>query len=85
MLWDPLQNTNKFIDALQKMYCLRWDPGSAKSKQPFLLASIVYATEALDTAEPPRRNEAEITTMLHKIPQWIQTIQDTKNTFSTRS
>jgi len=85
MLWDPLQSTNKYIDALQKIYCLRWDPTSAKSKQPFLLAAIVYATEALDTTESPRRNEAEIATMLTKIPQWIQTIQDTKNTFSSRS
>ena len=73
------------VEALLRLYCLRWDPANSKSKLPLLLNAVVFTTEALDLTEPPKRNEMEIGLMLQRIPQWIETIQNTKNTFSSRS
>jgi len=46
----------------------------------------VFITEnqSLDIREPARRNEIEISNILGGIPRWIETIQETRNSFSSR-
>lgn len=75
-----------YIDALEKMYCLQWEPGVAKAHQTFLLTAIVFLTEnhSLDMREPAKKNEAEISTVMLGIPRWLETIQATRNSFSSR-
>ena len=85
MLWDVINSkTNQYIDALFKLYCLRWEPGNSKARLTYLLTAVLFCTETIDTTEPAKRNEVEIGMMLAKIPSWIETIQTTKNTFSSR-
>ena len=55
-----------------------------KERKTFLITAILFATEALDTSEPAKKNELGIGMMLQKIPDFIETIQNTKNTFTTR-
>lgn len=85
MLWDPiLAQGNTYVESAFKLYCLRWEPSDAKSRLPFLLSSIVFVTEVLDTLEPAKRNERDISAMVQKIPTLIETIQATRNTFQSR-
>lgn len=85
LFWDVInKNSNSHIDSLFKLYCLRWEPGKAKERQTFMITAVLFATEHLDTHEPPKRNELEIGMMLQKIPDFIHTIENTKNTFTTR-
>jgi hypothetical protein len=75
-----------YIDALEKMYCFRWEPGQAGSHKTFLITAIVFLTEAqsLDIREPAKKQELEIATILNGIPRWLETIQATRNSFSSR-
>lgn len=85
MFWDVLsKQKNTYIESLLKLYCLRWEPSKMKERKTFLITAILFATEALDTSEPAKKNELGIGMMLQKIPDFIETIQNTKNTFTTR-
>jgi len=85
MIWDVINaNTNTYVDALFKLYCLRWEPSNSRSKQTFLLSAIMFVTEPLDVREPAKRDESAIPLMLVKIPQLLETIQATRNTFQPR-
>jgi len=85
LFWDVINtNKNTYIDSLFKLYCLRWEPSKIKERQTFLITAILFVTEHLDTHEPAKKNELEIGMMLQKIPDFIQTIENTKNTFTTR-
>lgn len=85
MIWDVVNaQTNTYVEALFKLYCLRWDPGSSRGKQTFLLTAIMFVTEPLDAREPAKRDESAIPAMLAKIPQLLETIQATRNTFQPR-
>jgi hypothetical protein len=72
------------VESLYKLYCLRWEPKLAKPRQPLLLAAVSFVTEPVDSREPARRNDLEISAVLHKIPQLLETIQATRNTFQAR-
>uniref|UniRef100_A0A6C0HKX2 Uncharacterized protein n=1 Tax=viral metagenome TaxID=1070528 RepID=A0A6C0HKX2_9ZZZZ len=87
MFWEVVLSKAEtpHVEALMRLYCLRWEPSNSKSKLPLLLNAVAFVTETLDLTEPPKRNEMEIGLMLQRIPQWIETIQNTKNTFSSRS
>jgi len=85
MFWDVLNaHSNTYIESLYKLYCLRWEPKLSKPRQSLLLAAVVFVTETLDEREPAKRNELEISAVLHKIPQLLETIQATRNTFQAR-
>lgn len=75
-----------YIESIEKMYCLKWEPSVAKSRQTFLISAIVFLTEsqALDVREPAKKNEVEISTVLEGIPKWLDAIQQTRNSFSSR-
>jgi hypothetical protein len=85
MFWDVLNaHSNTYIESLYKLYCLRWEPKLSKPRQSLLLTAIVFVTETLDAREPAKRNDLEISAVLHKIPQLLETIQATRNTFQAR-
>ena len=85
MIWDVLNaQSNTYVEALFKLYSLRWEPGNSRAKQTFLLTAILFVTEPIDSREPARRDEAAIPPMLAKIPQLLETIQATRNTFQAR-
>ena len=85
LFWDVInQHKNVHVESLFKLYCLRWEPGKAKEKQTFLITAVLFITEHMDTHEPAKKNELEIGMMLQKIPDFIQMIENTKNTFTTR-
>jgi len=75
-----------YLDCLEKMYCFKWEPSVAKQRQTFLLTAIVFLTEsqALDVREPAKKNELEISSVMAGIPRWLETIQATRNSFSSR-
>jgi hypothetical protein len=90
LLWDAVHHTSShtgvgsYIAALEKMYCFQWEPSVAKARQTFLLTAMVFVTEnqALDIREPARQSGIE--SILTGIPRWIETIRDTRNSFSSR-
>jgi hypothetical protein len=91
LVWDIVRQhsggfVGGYIDALEKMYCFQWEPSVSKARQTFLISAIVFATEsqALDIREPAKRSEIEVSTVLGGIPRWLETIQATKNSFSSR-
>ena len=71
------------IDTLFKMYCLRWTPASRKERQSLLLASVVLVCDAptLDTT-PVTGSTIQTEALLAQIPQWLDAIQRTQQTFS---
>ena len=85
MFWDVVNaHTNTYVEALYKLYCLRWEPKLAKPRQGLLLTAILFVTETPDAREPAKKNDLEISAVLHKIPQLLETIQATRNTFQAR-
>lgn len=85
MFWDVINaHSNTYVESLYKLYCLRWEPKLAKPRQPLLLSALIFVTESPDPREPAKRNELEISAVLQKIPQLLETIQATRNTFQAR-
>ena len=75
-----------YMDALYRMHNLRWAPGLAKQRLPFLVCAIFFVTEgaALNVHESPQRNPMEIESVLQGIPRWLETILQTRDSFSSR-
>jgi len=48
--------SNTYVEALFKLYCLRWEPGTSRAKQTFLLTAILFVTEPVDSREPAKRD-----------------------------
>jgi hypothetical protein len=72
-----------YVDALYKMYCLRWNPGIMKSRNLFLLSAITFVCES-NTLDIHTKVPADIHTIhqvTSNIPQWILAIIQTKKTF----
>jgi len=84
ILWAVvLESTNSTIEALYKMYCLRWSQGDLKKRIPFLITAIIFVCEsnALDTSLVPK-NIGQIQDIVQNIPSWIEAIKQTKKTFA---
>jgi hypothetical protein len=84
ILWAVvLESTNITIEALYKMYCLRWSQGDMKKRIPFLITAILFVCEsnALDTSLVPR-NIGQVQDIVSNIPSWIEAIKQTKKTFA---
>jgi hypothetical protein len=73
-----------YIDALYKMYCLRWAKGDLKKRIPFLITAIIFVCESntLDIHYAVPQNIAVVQDIITNIPQWISAIIQTQKTFS---
>lgn len=93
LFWDIIHHYSAqsgflvpYIGCIEKMYCLNWEPSVAKARQTFLITAVVFLTEAptLDIREPAKKNDIEISGVLLGIPKWLDSIQQTRNSFSSR-
>ena len=91
LLWDAVRkqtqpNARSLVDILYKMYCLRWSPSDAKSRQPLLTAAIVLVCEggSLDTT-PVSGQTLAVATVLQGIPSWIDAIVKMQQSFSAEN
>ena len=89
MFWECIKRqsppmTRDYIDALYKMYCLRWSPSDAKSRQSILSTAVVLVCEgsSLDTT-PVSGETLAISTLLNGIPGWLDAIIRTQKSFSS--
>lgn len=88
VLWDAIRkqagtNVKAYIDVLYKMYCLRWSPSDAKSRQSLVIAAIVLVCEgqSLDTT-PVTSQTLAVANVLNGIPSWIAAIVKMQQSFS---
>lgn len=74
-----------YIDTLFKMYCLRWSPSLRKERQPLLLCAVSLVCDApsLDTT-PVSGSTMQTEALLNQVPQWLDAIQRTQQTFSVQ-
>jgi hypothetical protein len=96
MYWDAVMTAARqsphsrilepYIEALYHIYCLRWEPTDARSRQPYLTVAILFVCEsqALDVHEQAKKDPYQLSQLLNNIPVWIQTILATKDSFSSR-
>lgn len=87
MFWDAVRKqasslARTYIDVLYRMYCLRWTPSDAKSRQPLLTAAVVLVCEgpALDTT-PVTSETLAVANVLNGIPGWIDAIMRMQQSF----
>ena len=73
-----------YVDALYKMYCLRWSKGDLKKRIPFLINCILFICESttLDIHYTVPHNIGTVQDIVTNIPQWIEAIIQTQKTFS---
>lgn len=95
MLWDVVHDAVRnspqvgiltpYIDALFKMYCLRWSIGNSKQKMCFYICAILFICESssLDIHAPIPADLIKVHELIENIPQWIQAILQTQKTFSS--
>ena len=74
-----------YIDALYKMYCLRWSKGDMKKRLPFLITAVLFICESttLDIHYSVPQNISVIQDNIKNIPEWLEAIKQTKKTFSS--
>ncbi len=89
IFWDAIEkqanaSAKPYIQALYKMYCLRWSPSEAKSRQPLVTAAIVLVCEgmSLDTT-PVSGDTLVVANVLNGIPGWLDAIQRMQKSFSS--
>lgn len=94
MIWDAVYDAARsspqtgtitpYVDALFKLYCLRWNPGVLKERLPFLINAIVFICESttLDIHYSVPHDITSVHTITANIPQWIHAIIQTQKTFS---
>lgn len=89
ILWDAIRkqaqsNVRAYVDVLYKMYCLRWSPADAKSRQSLVTAAVVLVCEgqSLDTT-PVSGQTLAVSTVLQGIPAWIAAIVKMQQSFSS--
>jgi len=89
IFWEAIEKqatstTKPYINALYKMYCLRWSPSDAKARQPLVTAAIVLVCEgmSLDTT-PVSGDSLAVANVLNGIPGWLDAIQRMQKSFSS--
>lgn len=88
MLWDAVRKqaqptVRPILDVLYKMYCLRWSPSDAKSRQPLLSAAVLLVCEGLTLDTTPVTGQTlQVSQILTGIPGWIDAIVKTRQSFS---
>lgn len=89
LLWECVfkhaAQARPFVDTLFKMYCLRWTPALRKDRKSLLQASIALVCDApiLDTT-PVHGQTLQVEGLLNQVPQWLDAIQRTRQTFSSQ-
>ena len=88
IFWDAIRKQmgaaqRPYIDVLYRMYCLRWSPTDAKSRQPLLTAAILLVCEGptIDTT-PASGDTLAVANVLNGIPGWIDAITRMQKSFS---
>jgi len=88
LFWDCVKKqtqpyTRTYIDTLYRMYCLRWSPSDAKSRQPLLISAILLVCEGttFDTT-PVTGSTIQVANILNGMPAWIDAIVRMKKSFS---
>ena len=88
MLWDAVKKQGQptarpVLDVLYKMYCLRWSPTDAKSRQHLLSTAVLMVCEGgtLDTT-PVSGQTLQVSQVLNGSPGWIDAIVKTRQSFS---
>jgi len=73
-----------YVDAVYKMYCLRWGAGELKRRLPFLINAVLFICESntLDVHYGVPHNISTVQQVVTNIPQWISAIIQTQKTFS---
>jgi hypothetical protein len=88
IFWDAVRKQTQaharpVIDVLYKMYCLRWSPTEAKSKQHLLLAAIVIVCEGTTfDATVVTGNTIQVSNVLQGMPGWIDAIVRMQKSFT---
>jgi hypothetical protein len=89
IFWDAVRKqapavVKPYIDTLYKMYCIRWSPSDAKSRQSLLSCAVVLVCEgfSLDTA-PVTSQTLAVSNVLQGIPAWIDAITRMQKSFSS--
>jgi hypothetical protein len=81
---QALPATRQYVDALHRMYCLRWSPSDAKSRQSLLSAAVVLVCEGVTLDTTPVSGESlAVAKVLEGVPGWLDAIQRTSQSFST--
>lgn len=88
IFWDAIQKqaqpvARQYIEVLYRMYCLRWSPTDAKSRQALLTTAVVLVCEGttLDTT-PVSGESLAIANVLNGIPAWLDAITRMQKSFS---
>jgi hypothetical protein len=73
-----------YVDALYKMYCLRWSPSDVKTRQPLVTTAIVLVCEGTSIDTTPVANQTlAVSNVLAGIPGWLDAISRMQKSFST--
>jgi hypothetical protein len=95
LLWDIVHDAVKtspqtglltpYIDALFKLHCLRWKPGSMKQRLCFLTTAMLFICESttLDIHAKVPHDILTVQRVIENVPQWISAILQTQKTFAT--
>jgi hypothetical protein len=89
MLWEAVRKqalpaTRPYLEALYRMYCLRWVPTDAKARQALLTTAMVLVCEGMTLDTTPVQGESlAVAKVLDGIPLWLDAIQRTSQSFST--
>ena len=88
IFWEAIRKqmgapARPYIDVLYRMYCLRWTPADAKSRQPLLTTALLLVCEgtSIDTT-PVSGDTLAIANVLNGIPAWIDAITRMQKSFS---
>jgi hypothetical protein len=89
LVWDCVRKqatsvARTHVEGLYRMYCLRWAPSDARSRQALLTAAVVLVCEgpSLDTS-PVTGQTLAVSTVLNGIPGWIDAITRMQKSFSS--
>jgi hypothetical protein len=87
ILWACIHETAKnspvhqYIDALYKLYCLRWAKGDLKKRLPFFVTAVLLLCEPVDMQYQVPQSISTVQDVVQNIPQWIQAIIHTNQSF----
>ncbi len=88
IFWDAIQKqaqpvARQYIEVLYRMYCLRWSPSDAKSRQALMTAAVVLICEGVTLDTTPVSGETlMIANILNGIPAWLDAITRMQKSFS---
>jgi hypothetical protein len=89
IFWDAIQKqaqpiARQYIEVLYRMYCLRWSPSDAKSRQALLTTAVILVCEGttVDTT-PVSGDTLAVATVLNGTPAWLDAITRMQKSFSS--